>query len=89
MAKYENGIPIVGQPKAHNAFAQVMILSDDIIKNLRAALAGAHADNKAEVCIAYNDQVALFTFDSFLQMVFPPESTGQAETVANKEPAIV
>jgi len=85
MARFENGLPIVGQPRAQNAFAQVVILSDDIIKGLREALAQADAENKAEVCIAYNNQVALFTFESFLALIFPPESTGQAETIASKD----
>ena len=85
MARFENGLPIVGQPRAQYAFAQVVILSDDIIKGLREALAQVDAENKAEVCIAYNDQIALFTFESFLALIFPPESTGPAESVANKE----
>ena len=85
MAKYENGIPIVGQPKVKNAFGQAVILTDDFIAEVRKLLAQADAENKAEVCIAYNDQIALFTFESFLALVFPPESTGQAETIANKD----
>ena len=85
MAKYENGIPIVGQPKVKNAFGQAVILTDDFIAEVRKLLAQADAENKAEVCIAYNDQIALFTFESFLSVIFPPESTGPAESVANKE----
>ncbi len=84
MAKYENGLPIVGQPRAKNAFAQVVILTDEMISGLREALANADAENKAEVCIAYNDKIALFTFESFLALIFPPESTGQVENPTNK-----
>ena len=85
MARFENGLPIVGQPKVKNAFGQAVILTDDFIAEVRKLLAQADAENKAEVCIAYNNQVALFTFESFLALVFPPESTGQAETIASKD----
>ena len=89
MARYENGIPILNQPKAPYAFGLCIPLDYETIAKLKEAVAAADAENKAEICIAYNQNLAFFTFESFLALIFPPESTGQAENPTNTKAPVI
>ena len=66
------GLPLVGQPQAKLAVGLQMAFNDEYVRQFREWVVTADAEQKAEVMILYNDQVAFLTFEAFRDLIFPP-----------------
>ena len=66
------GLPLVGQPQVALACGLAIALEDNGIAKLKEYVRLQDAKQKCEVFIRYNDQVAMLTFEAFINLVFPP-----------------
>lgn len=82
----QTGLPIVGQPQTNLAVGLAIALEDQGIAKLKEFVALQDAKEKAEVFIRYNDQIAMMTFEKFINLVFPPLDVPAAVDVDRSAP---